>query len=393
MFIGPGVAALVDVNGVEHGRGVVQGGQGAHQGSQDAADNHTLQTHGQKRIHQHREGEVRVLQGAGGGVRKQGGGQLGADQGIRFLGEGKGNHARNQEEEHRKHLQIGSEDSAPAGFLLVFTGQDTLYDELVCAPVPEADDGAAEEGAVPREGLVLSASHEGGHVVSQVVHGLGTADVHHGIPAAQFLQAQVQDDQGAYQQDGRLQHGGLEHGFHTADNGVDGCDDHQRQGGYPEVDAQQGVQGQAAGQDRYGNLGEHIAGQGNIGEDAAALAVVAFFQELGHGIDHTALVEGDEYPAQDEDHPALDFPVGLGHTGGGARTGQADEVLRPDVGGKDGCADGNPGGAAAAEEIITGSFFLFPGDIPDNPDHGHEEDGNHHPVPGCERDAVKVHSV
>ena len=330
LLVGFGVLALVDVDGVEHCRGVVERGQRAHEGCQDAADHHSLEAHGQQGVDQHGECDVGIGDGAVGTDAECGGEGL-ADGGVGGLGEGEGNHAGDEEQEHGKELEVGSEDGAPAGLLLVLAGKDPLDDELVCAPVPEADDGRSEQGAVPGEFAVLAAAHEGGHAVAVFVDALGAADCHHVVPAAELLEAEPEYDQRAEQQDGRLEDGGLEDGLHAADDGVDGGDDDEREGRHPEVDAQEGVEGKAACKDGHRDLGEDIARQGEPCEDAAALLVVSFLEELGHGVDHAPLIEGDEYPAQDEDHPALYLPVGLGHAGRGAGACKADEVFRSDV--------------------------------------------------------------
>ena len=389
LFRGIRMLALVDVYGIKHRGRVVQGSEGTHEGREDAADHHALQADRQEGVHEHREGDVRVGDGPV-DLEAQGDGQLLSDGGIRSPGERVGDHAGDEEQEHREKLQVSTEDRTATGLLLVLAGEDALDDELVCAPVPETDDGGAEQGAVPREFAVLGGTHQIGHRIAVLVHGLGAADVHHGVPAAQFLQAEPEDDERAEQEDRCLKDRCLEDGFHAADDGVDGGDEHEGEGRHPEVDAQQGIQGQAARKDRNGHFGEDVTGQGQPGQDTAAFLVIAFFQELGHGIHHAAFIERNEHPAQDKDHPTLDFPMGLRHTGRRAGARQADKMLRSDVGGKDGCTDGNPRGRTAAQKIVAGGLFLLAGDIPDDPDHGHEENGDHDPVPGSERDPVQV---
>ena len=217
----------VDVDGVQHRGGVVQGGEGAHEGGEDTADHHALQAHRQEGVDEHREGDVRVGDGPV-GLETEGGCELLSDGGIRGLGERVGDHAGDEEQEHREELQVSAEDGTAAGFLLVLAGEDALDDELVGAPVPEFG--------------ILAGAHEVGHRVTEVIDGLGAADVHHRVPAAQLAETEPQDDEGTDEEDRRLQDGGLQDGFHTADDGVDGGDDHQGEGRDPEVDAQEGVQ-------------------------------------------------------------------------------------------------------------------------------------------------------
>ena len=59
--------------------------------------------------------------------------------------------AGDDEQVHREQLQECREDAALAGDGLVGSAQRALDDVLVGAPIPEADDGRAEEHAQPRE--------------------------------------------------------------------------------------------------------------------------------------------------------------------------------------------------------------------------------------------------
>ena len=177
--------------------------------------------------------------------------------------------------------------------------------------------------------------HKGGHRVAVFVYALGRTGIHHHAPAAKLLESEIQDYKRADQKDGGLEDRCLEHTFHTADDCIYGGDDYKGNGGHPEIDAQKGLESKTACHNCHADLGEHVAGKREVGKDAAALLVVALLQELGHSVHHTALIERHEDPAENKNHPALNLPVGLGHSGSGTGTCKSDEVLRAYVGSED----------------------------------------------------------
>jgi len=208
-----------------------------------------------------------------------------------------------------------------------------------------------------------------------------------GIPTADGAQTQYEDDDTAEQEDGRLQHGGVQHRLHTAENRVERRDEHQTDGGNPEevnapefLDTEYLLEHQSAGIHRHGHLGEHITDERDDGKDGAALLVVALLQEFRHGIHHTSCIERDEHPSEYQYHPALNFPVGHGHTRRGARSGEADKVFRTDVRCEDGCADGNPCGVFSTEEIIRRVIVLLTDDPHHDTDERQTKDPDNNPV-------------
>ena len=74
--------------------------------------------------------------------------------------------------------------------------------------------------------------------------------------------------------------------------------------------------------------------------------------------------------------------MGLGHTCGSSRAGEADKVLGADVGCEYRSSYSDPCRRAAVKEVISGSQFLLTEHIPDNPYHAREEQGYDYPVPG-----------
>jgi hypothetical protein len=65
------------------------------------------------------------------------------------LGQGEGDDARDDEEEHGQELEEARGDRAPTGLALVGRAEDPLDDILVGAPVPQPDDRGAKEHADP----------------------------------------------------------------------------------------------------------------------------------------------------------------------------------------------------------------------------------------------------
>jgi hypothetical protein len=61
----------------------------------------------------------------------------------------------------------------------------------------------------------------------------------------------------------------------------------------------------------------------------------------------------------------VELIVGHSHAVGSARTGEADEVLGADVGGKNRRADDEPAEVAARKEVIVGRVLAFSDDPPD----------------------------
>ena len=82
--------------------------------------------------------------------------------------------------------------------------------------------------------------------------------------------------------------------------------------------------------------------------------------------------------------------MGLGHSGSGAGTCQADKMFTADVGCKNRCSDRYPGGGTSVQEIISGGLLLFTGGVQDYPDHGKEENRYYDPIPGGKGNAVQV---
>ena len=74
--------------------------------------------------------------------------------------------------------------------------------------------------------------------------------------------------------------------------------------------------------------------------------------------------------------------MGLGHTCGSSRAGEAYKVLGADVGCEYRSSYRYPCRGAAIQEVISGSQLLLTEHIPDDPNHAREEQGYDYPVPG-----------
>src|SRR5688500_19313365 len=60
-------------------------------------------------------------------------------------------HAGDDEDEQRKKLEIPGEDRPASCLVLVLRRQHALHDELIGAPVPDAEDGRTEQDPGPWE--------------------------------------------------------------------------------------------------------------------------------------------------------------------------------------------------------------------------------------------------
>ena len=292
---------------------------------------------------------------------------------LAALGQGEGDHARDDEDEDGQELEEGRGDRAAAGLALVRGAEDALDDVLVRAPVPQADDGGAEEHADPGIVVVEVPGHPSGLVdrgprplhprrderFPKVEH-LAAGDLAERAPAAERLQAEVGHQARADDEDERLQGFGVGDGLEPAHDRVEPGDDDDQDGPDPEaVQAepvelgQEHAEDDAAGEDADGHLGQDVGDERDERQHRPGGRREAPLQELGHGEDPRAHVERHHDPAEDEQAPGVELVVGHGHAVGRARPGQADEVLGPDVRGEDGGADDEPAEVPSGQEVVV----------------------------------------
>ncbi len=215
---------------------------------------------------------------------------------------------------------------------------------------------------------------------------------------AQLVQANVEDADRAEEQHGGLEHGGVHDHAQATQGRVDPGGHGKTDGNHPEewnlvsehghaVSAQQHGEDHVRGIEGRGDLGEHQAGDGEEAQDGARSGRKAPFQELRHGEDLDAVVDGYEDPPQDQDDPCLNFPVCHGHARREARAGQAHEMLGTDVGGVDRGADLQPSRLASGKKIVGARLGLLARGGPHHHHHTEKEQNDYKPVQAVEHRA------
>ncbi len=264
--------------------------------------------------------------------------------------------------------------------VLAVRGQHPLDDELVGAPVPDAEDRRAEEDAGPGE---LGVGH-------RLPHGeeVASGRVDHGAPAADRGEPHERHRDRAADQHEHLEQVGIEHRAQAAEDGVDPGRDHDDERAGPEVDPHERLEDDAAGGDRHRDLGQHVADDRDHRQVPARARGVAALEELGHGEDAAREVERHEDPAQQEqDERGEDLELADRDAARGAGAGQPHQVLGADVGGEERGADHEPADVAAGQEVVGRGLLsrLLP---PRGPGRDAEDDeeveADDDPVPRCE---------
>ena len=246
--------------------------------------------------------------------------------------QGISHHAGNEEHEARENLEETGSDGATTGagndFLVVLAGyltQNTLNNVLVSTPVPETDNGSTEEYHIARELRVHGVGGIGVEHVSRSESIMrGIASGHHCLPTcdnapiAQGSKTQEQYQEGAYNKDGSLDSGKRHHTFHSAEYREYCRYGYQSDGADPEVQSQQILEEDTSREGRNRNFRQHVSNQGNDTQPRTCALGVTHLQEIGHGdnlahlVNHK-LIEGNKYPAENKNHPALHFPMGHTH--------------------------------------------------------------------------------
>ena len=145
-----------------------------------------------------------------------------------------------------------------------------------------------------------------------------------------------------------------------------------------------GLDGEGAGEDGHRRLGEDVAHQEDEREQRARAGRIAALEELGRREYFGAQIERREDPAEHQHEVRVQLPVREGHAGVGARTREADQVLRADVRREDRRADQEPAGAAAGEEVVRGVLFFLQRAPDADGGVGDEVQGNDRPVERAE---------
>src|SRR6266581_8548807 len=310
---------------------------------------------------------------------------------LDFLVVGCGSHvtdrARDQKKIDGEKLEEGGKNAAAARDGLIGSAEGALHDVLVGAPIPEPNDGRAEEHAEPGEiaveipsfphdlacGVGLhdrgpSALDAGGNQRLPEIEHVRAAPVAELTPSAETNQAVAGQERGAGDQNSDLDRIVVGHGAHAAQGCVEpgehdnehGADPEAVDGGAADVQAQLGkesAEDHAAGEDPNRDFGNHKGDERNDRKDVTRMHAEAALQEFGHGEDHGAHVEGYEDPGQNQEAPGVQFVVGHGHAAGRAGTRKADDVFGSDIGSENGSADDPPTEIAPGEEIVGGGVL------------------------------------
>src|ERR1039458_10685436 len=198
-------------------------------------------------------------------------------------------------------LEKRGEDAAAAGDGLVGCAQRALHDVLVRAPVPQADNGRAEQHAEPWEIVVevpgllddladgVGLNHRrpgtlytGGDERLPEVEHIGAAQAAQLVPASQADQAVGGQQERAEDEDRDLHGVVVSHGTHAAQRGVKaGEHDHQHRADPKAVDndaadidghlREQRAEDDAAGEDTDRDFGDDESDYGDDGEDVTGL--------------------------------------------------------------------------------------------------------------------------
>src|SRR5207245_7195057 len=193
-------------------------------------------------------------------------------------------------------------------------------DDLVGAPIPDAENGSAEEDAGPRELRVRGGLD---HVeVAGRNHG---AEV---LEAADTMEADDGQSHGAGDENQGLDGIGVDDRSKAAGDGVDAGGDDEDHGSLPERPSRDALEDHAGGIELHGNFGKDVGNDGDGGEVHGALAAEAALEKFGHGEDVGPQIERNEDPAEDQKNQAgQPLEVADREAGRGARAGKADEML------------------------------------------------------------------
>ena len=181
----------------------------------------------------------------------------------------------------------------------------------------------------------------------------------HRAPAAgNVAQGQEEENQPAADQQDALQHVGPDHRGQTAAHGVDADEHHRRDQHDPEIGAGDVGEGEGAGIKDRRQEDEHIGEQHREGVDVTADRAESAAEELRHGRDLGAQVDGNEEQQQQRDRrPREPLPVRHAHAHDVGHGHGADNLLARNAGGHPGGADRVPGKGVGREEVVASGLF------------------------------------
>src|SRR4029077_11877642 len=227
----------------------------------------------------------------------------------------------------RQDFQEAGEDGARFGVTFITSGEDALYDDLVGAPIPDAEYWGAEEDAGPGEvGVRGRLDH------MEIIWRNHGAEV---IETADARKTNNREGNGASDQDEGLHGVGVDDRGEATRDGVDSRGDYEDHGGFPERPAGDALEYHAGGVELDGNFGEDVGDDGDCRQVNGGLAIEAALEKFGHGEDVGTEIEGHKYPAeaqQDQAGQPLEMPDG--ESRGSAGAGETNEVLGGNIGDK-----------------------------------------------------------
>ena len=280
--------------------------------------------------------------------------------------------AREDQQERRPELEEGAEDRAQAPLVEALRRERALHEDLVHRPVEAAQDEDADEHAGPGHVGVGGRADHREHVGRQLRL--------QPRPATDGLEAQDREHGGGDEQHRGLKRVGVDDRPQAALHRVEAR--HQAHApDHPEARPAEDVgEDDRRGPQRDRDLGQHGQHDHEPGEQQPHAGREAALQELGHGVDAVADVEGQE--EDDERHDAVDgHPLEAAdrHADREAAAGEADEVLGRDVRREHRGADEGPAQLPARQEVALGPG-LPPHDHEADEEHGREVGGDDEPV-------------
>src|SRR5579864_6236 len=322
---------LVKVERDQSGSGIEDGAHGAHDGGEQRGHDQADESDREKIEHESRVSEIRL---------------------FHLVGEqGEGDDTRKDEHEDRQDLEESSENGSRFGMSFIAGGEYALHDDLVGAPIPDAENRGAEKDAGPGEiGIRRRLDHVKVVGRDHSAEMFETADAH-----------KPNDGEGdsAGDEDQGLNGVGVNDRGQATCDGVDAGGNYENHRGLPERPAGNSFENHARGVELHGNFREDVGDDGNSRQINGGLAIEAAFQKLRHGEDVGAEIKGHKNPAEDQENQARQpFEMADGESRRGAGAGETNEVLGGNIGDEERSANKEPTDIAAGQEIAFGGAFL-----------------------------------
>ena len=267
---------LDDIDGHQRRRAVEGGGDRAHQGRQKPGGDDPLEPGRDEADEQHGQGLV--------GVRPD-------DVAEEDIAE----HAGEDQDEDGQDLEQPGEERPVLGVLLRPRAEDPLDDGLVGAPVPDPEDGVAEEDGVPVEPCRAAGLQH-----AQLVGLDRRLELRQGVDAVgrQGQDGENRHDDRAEDQDHGLDGLRDDHRLEPAQDGIDPGDDGNDDDRRHDVDAEELPEDRRPGVEAHPDVDEERGQDGHEGQHDPGPRAVALLQELGQGRDAALEIERARRPGR-----------------------------------------------------------------------------------------------